>query len=69
VQAGERQLHLRFHPGHPDQPHIGRRPGHVLKQRRLADPGLAPQHQRPPASGPQIPEQAVKRRALLLPVQ
>jgi hypothetical protein len=49
--------------------HIRGRADQVLQQRRLADPGLAPQHQRLPASRPDIPEKAVKRRPLLLPVQ
>ena len=55
MQAGERQLHLRLHPCRPGHPHIRRRPGHVLQQRRLAHPRLTPHHQRPPASRPQIP--------------
>jgi hypothetical protein len=69
VQAGERQLHLRFRPRCPGYPHIRRRLGHVLQQRRLAYPGLTAHHQRPPASRPQIPEEGVKHAALLLPVQ
>jgi hypothetical protein len=56
MQAGEGQLHLRFHPGGPGHPHIRRRPDHVLQQRGLAHPRLAPHHQRPPAPGPQIPQ-------------
>ena len=69
MQAGERQLHLRLHPHRPGHPHIRRRPGHVLQQRRLAHPRLAPHHQRPPASRPQIPQQAIEHRALSLAVQ
>ena len=69
VQAGERQLHLRFDPRGPGHPHVRRRPGCVLEQRRLAHPGLTAHHQRPAASRPQIPEEAIERRALCLAVQ
>ena len=68
MNAGERQLHLRFHPHGPGHPHVRRRPGRVLQQRRLAHPRLAPHHQRPPAPGTQIPHQAVERLALPLAV-
>src|SRR6185503_183783 len=84
MHAGERQLHLRFHPPGLGHPHVRRRPGHVLQQRRLTHPPPTPHpprtppppapipphaHQRPPASQAQIPQQAIERRPLALAVQ
>jgi len=68
MKAGEGQLHLGLHPRRPDQPQIRCRPGRVLQQLGLADPRLAPHHQRPPASGAHILDQAVQRLPLPLPV-
>lgn len=44
VKSGEGQLHLRLHARDPYQPQVRRRPGHVVQQRCLADPGLAADH-------------------------
>ncbi len=44
MQSREGQLHLRLHACDPYQPQAGRRPGRVVQQRALADPGLAPDH-------------------------
>ena len=48
MQTGVRQLHLRLRPDCPEDGEIRRRVDEVLKQRRLSDPGLASQDQRPP---------------------
>jgi len=45
MEAGERQLHVRLDSHRPDDVRIRRRRDQVLQQRRLADPGLTPQHQ------------------------
>src|ERR1700722_6115331 len=45
MKRREWQLHLRLNPGRAGHLAAGRVPGQVLEQRRLADPGLAVQHQ------------------------
>ena len=45
MQARVGQLHLGLHPHRPDDGEIRRRLDQVLQQRRLPDPGLAPQDQ------------------------
>ena len=45
VQAGEGELHLRFHPDRAGHREIRRLAGQVAQQRRLADPRFAPHHE------------------------
>src|SRR5262249_54072116 len=69
VNAGERQLHLRFHPRGPGHPHVRRRPGRVLQHRGLAParpppppaarpgpgpPAAPPPRARPPGAAPPV---------------
>ena len=46
MEAGEGQLHLRLDARRVRDPQVRRGLDEVLQQRRLADPGLAPQHER-----------------------
>ena len=66
VEGPEGQLGLRLDPDASQHPHPTRRPDGVVEQRRLPDPGVAPQHQRPAAPLPGRGEQAVDRRLLVL---
>ncbi len=45
VQRGETEIHLGLDTGDSGDTHTGCRQGRVVKQRCLADPGFAPQHQ------------------------
>src|SRR4051812_41169446 len=67
MQAGEGQLHVRLDPHRPDDGRIRRRRDQVLQQRRLSDPGLAPQHQRPTLTAPDRRDQVIQQRALARP--
>jgi hypothetical protein len=51
VQPGEADLTLELDAGRPQRPHpgIGRVGHRRLEERRLADPGVTDQHQRPAA--------------------
>lgn len=64
MQAGEGQLHLRLHPHRSDDGQIRRRFDQVFEQRRLPDPSLAPQHQRPAVAAADRRDQVVQQRAL-----
>jgi hypothetical protein len=67
VQRGVRDLRLRFHARHGNDVQALRRAGGVFQQGRLADPGLAPDHEdrTPPAAGRL--RQPVQQRALIVP--
>ena len=67
MQAGEGQLDIRLDPHRPDDGGIRRRSDQVFQQRRLSDPGLAPQHQRPALTAPDRRDQLIQQRALLRP--
>ena len=67
MQAGEGQLHVRLHPHRPHDGQIRRRRDQVLQQRRLPDPGLAAQHQRPALAATDRRDQVVQQRALARP--
>jgi hypothetical protein len=67
VQPGERQLHLPLHADRPRDREVRRRRDHVLEQRRLPDPGLAPQDQRAALALAHVGEQRVQHRALVGP--
>ena len=69
VERGERQLHLRFHAGRPEQPQVPRRPGCIVQQRALADPGLAADHQDTAAPSPDRMEEPVEYPAFSVPVE
>jgi len=45
VQPSEGQLGLGFHTRRPQHQHPAGRPGRMMEQRRLADPGSATHHQ------------------------
>ena len=64
VQPGERELHLRLHADGPRDAAPGSAPRDVPEQRRLADPGLAAQHQRRALAEPDALQQPVQRFAL-----
>jgi hypothetical protein len=67
MQGGVGQLHVRLHPHRPDDGQIRRGRGQVFQQRRLADPGLAAQHQRPALAAADRRDQLVQQRALAPP--
>ena len=67
MQAREGQLHLGLHPHRPHDGQIRRRLDQVLQQRRLPDPGLALQHQRPALALADRRDQPVQQRALAGP--
>ena len=67
MQAGVSQLHLRLHPYRPDDRQIRRRRDQVFQQRRLPDPGLTAQHQRPALAAADRRDQVVEQRALARP--
>jgi hypothetical protein len=64
MQAGVGQLHLRLRPYRPHDLEVRRRVDQVLQQRRLADPGLATQNQRPTLAAADVSDQAVQQGAL-----
>ena len=67
MQAGEGQLHIRLDPHRPHDGRIRRRRDQVFQQRRLADPGLSPQHQRPALTAPDRRDQVIQQRAFASP--
>ena len=67
VQTRVGQLHLGLHPHRADDGEIRRRVDQVLQQRRLPDPGLAPQNQRAALALPDRPDQPVQQGALASP--
>jgi hypothetical protein len=67
MQARERRLHLRLDPHRPVARQVPRRLDQVLQQRRIADPGLASQDQRPTLAPADVVDQALQRGALLRP--
>ena len=67
VQRREGKLHLGLHPGGANPPHVRGRAHRMLQQRRLADPGLALQHEDPAAPTPRALEQPVEDGALVSP--
>jgi hypothetical protein len=67
MQTGERQLHVRLHPHRPDEGQVRRRRDQVFQQRRLPDPSLAPQHERPALAAADRRDQVVQQRALASP--
>ena len=69
LQRGERQPGLRLHARGARHLAVGRPLGHVGQQRRLADPRLAPQHQRPALAGAHRVQQPVERLALAVTAQ
>ena len=69
LQRGERQPGLGLHARGARDAAIGRPLGHVGQQRRLADPRLAAQHQRPALAGAHRVQQPVERFALAVTAQ
>ncbi len=67
VQAGERKLRLRLDPGGPQHPQAGGVLGRVVEQGRLADAGLAAEHERRAGAGTGIVEQGADPRPFRLP--
>ena len=67
MQAREGQLHLGLDPHRPRDGQVRRRLDQVLQQRRLPDPGLAPQDQRPALAPADVVDQAVQQGALVGP--
>ena len=67
MDAGVGQLHFRLHAFRPNDRHARRQPDQILEQRRLADPRIPPQHQRPGLSPPNVADQPVQPSALLGP--
>jgi hypothetical protein len=67
MQAGIGKLHLGLHPHRPQDGHVRRHPDQVLEQRRLADPRVPPQHQRPAFSALDVLDQLLESSALLSP--
>ena len=59
VQRGERELGLRFDAAGAQHPHPRGLRDRVPEQSRLADAGLAPDHQRAAARGPGVCDQAL----------
>ena len=63
MEAGESHLHLRLHtPDARDTP-CGRPVGDILEQRRLADPGLAAEHEHRALPAPYTLELAIQQLA------
>ena len=60
MKSGERQLHLRLHARDSYQPQVRGRPGYVVQQHGLADPGLAPDHHDTAAPSADTVEQPVE---------
>ena len=69
VQARERQLHLGLDPDGPLDGQVRRRCDQVLQQRRLPDPRLAANHQRPTRAPADVLDQAVQQSALVSPTE
>jgi hypothetical protein len=65
MQTGEGQLHLGLHTDRLRDGLLRCRIDQVLQQRRLPDPGLAPQDQRPTLASPDVRDQAVQQAALV----
>ena len=64
VQPGEGDLDLRLDAAHAQHRGSARRRGRVLEQRRLADPGLAAQHEHPAHAGPGLCDEPLDALAL-----
>jgi hypothetical protein len=69
MERGEGQLHLRLHARDPDQPQVRGRPGHVVQQRALADPGLTADHDDAAPPRAELMQEPVEQLAFSLPVQ
>ena len=67
MQARVGQFHLGLDPDGAHQGHVRRRGDQVLQQRRLPDPGLAPQDQRAALSAADVADQSVQHGALARP--
>jgi hypothetical protein len=65
MQAGEGQLHIGLHTDRPRDGLLRCRIDQVFQQRRLPDPGVAPQDQRPTPAAADVREQAVQQAALV----
>ena len=63
MQPGERELHLRLHPGRPRYPAPRRPRGQVVEQRGLAHPGLTADHQHPADACPHGANELIERAA------
>ena len=68
VQGAEGQLPLGLHSHRAKQGHVRRRSDHVLQERGLADPRLAPHEQRATASGSRVLEQPIDDRGFVSPI-
>ena len=68
MQAGEPEIHLRFHPGHLGHLHVAGIPDRVVQQRRFADTRLPPQHQYAAQPVPSRRQQPLNRLGLHRPV-
>jgi len=64
VQPGEGQVRFGLHPGRGQHRHRRGSLACVVQQRRLADPGLTPHHQRSASTRAGIRQQPVDDRAL-----
>src|SRR3954453_9403844 len=67
MQAGEGQLHVRLDAHRTDDGRIRCRRNQVFQQRRLPDPCLAPQHQRPALATPDRRDHVIQKRAFARP--
>jgi hypothetical protein len=63
LKGSERQFHLRLDSGNPRNAQAGRRLDRVLKQRRLANPGLPAHHEHAAAPSSRRVKQPTERRA------
>ena len=64
MQAGERKLHLPFHPDRPKDPTALRALGRVLQQGRFAYSRLTAEHQHTALPQPGVGQQLIKPRTL-----
>ena len=67
MQAGVRQLHLRLHPHRPHDRKTRRRLDQALQQRRLPNPRLATQNQRPRLAAADVLDRTVQHGTLAAP--
>ena len=68
MKPGERELHLRLHPGHPRYPAPVRLPGHVVQQQGLAHPRVTAHHQGAALTSSDRQDEPVERIAFSDPV-